>query len=566
MIALGAPRLITTGNLKFDVPAPPCHVGNLESLKQAIGGRPVIAAASTHEGEEAAMIEAHRRLSPNFPGLLTLIAPRHPDRGPAIAERVAAAGMSARLRSRGELPDAATDIYVADTLGELGLIYRLAPVVFIGGSLVRHGGQNPIEAAKLGAAIVHGPHVWNFAEVYAALDEAHGAEPIADVSRLTGRLGMLLAQPAVRERVAENGIRYGEGPGRRARTHACNRSNLICCSFDWSSDRAMREPAFWWRKAGLRSGPARPRGRRLWRYRRAAHGEAGAQAPGCRCCASAISPWAAPARRPRCMALAKLLAEAGEKPFCLSRGYGGSAAGPKLVDVHIRSRGSGRRRSRCCWRGRRPPSSSRDRVAGAALAKTQGASVIIMDDGLQNPSLKKDFTLAVIDGKRGIGNARVFPAGPLRAPLAAQLARTDALLVMGDGDGARDVMSLVEKRGLPVLHGRLVPDAGAVAELKGRKVLTFAGIGDPEKFFATAVDAGIAVTQRRRFPDHHRFSAEEAAALDERCGQRRAGAAHHREGPRPHGRRSRTACAGRKRAGAAGDVGTGRAGEIARRW
>ena len=211
--ALGAPRLITTGNLKLDVPAPPCHAGNLEKLKQAIGGRPVIAAASTHEGEEAAMIEAHRRLSPNFPGLLTLIAPRHPDRGPAIAERVAAAGMTVRLRSRGELPAAATDIYVADTLGELGLIYRLAPVVFIGGSLVRHGGQNPIEAAKLGAAIVHGPHVWNFAEVYAALDDAHGAEPIADASRLTGRLGMLLAQPAARARVAETAFDTVKGLG-----------------------------------------------------------------------------------------------------------------------------------------------------------------------------------------------------------------------------------------------------------------------------------------------------------------------------------------------------------------
>ena len=159
------------------------------------------------------MIETHRRLAPNFPGLLTLIAPRHPERGPAIAEHVADAGMTARLRSRGELPDAATDIYIADTLGELGLIYRLAPVVFIGGSLVRHGGQNPIEAAKLGAAIVHGPHVWNFAEVYAALDEARGAEMVADASRLTGRLGMMLAHPAARERVAENAYNTVRGLG-----------------------------------------------------------------------------------------------------------------------------------------------------------------------------------------------------------------------------------------------------------------------------------------------------------------------------------------------------------------
>ncbi len=211
--ALGAPRLITTGNLKLDVPAPPYDEGHLAHLKRAIGGRPMMAAASTHEGEEAAMIEAHRRLAPDFSGLLTLIAPRHPERGPAIAERIAAAGMTVKLRSRGEMPDATTDIYVADTLGELGLIYRLAPVVFIGGSLVRRGGQNPIEAAKLGVAVVHGPHVWNFAEVYAALDEAHGAEMVPDVSRLTGRLGMLLAHPAARERVAENAYNTVESLG-----------------------------------------------------------------------------------------------------------------------------------------------------------------------------------------------------------------------------------------------------------------------------------------------------------------------------------------------------------------
>ncbi len=202
--ALGAPRLITAGDLKLDVPAPPCDERELTRLKRAIGERPLVAAASTHEGEEVAMIAAHQRLAPNFPGLLTVIAPRHPDRGPAIAEHVAAAGLTARLRSRGEPADAGCDIYIADTLGELGLLYRLVPVVFIGGSLIRHGGQNPIEAAKLGTAIVHGPHVWNFAEVYSALDEARGAEIVADEGRLTGVLGMMLTHPEARERAATN--------------------------------------------------------------------------------------------------------------------------------------------------------------------------------------------------------------------------------------------------------------------------------------------------------------------------------------------------------------------------
>ena len=153
------------------------------------------------------------RLRANFPGLLTLIAPRHPERGPGVVEIAAAAGLTAALRSRGELPKAATDIYVADTMGELGLIYRLAPVVFIGGSLVRHGGQNPIEPAKLGAAILHGPHVWNFAEIYAALDDARGAELVADADRLTAGFGAWLSDPAARARVADAARATVEGLG-----------------------------------------------------------------------------------------------------------------------------------------------------------------------------------------------------------------------------------------------------------------------------------------------------------------------------------------------------------------
>src|SRR5262249_57408543 len=125
-----------------------------------------------------------------------------PERGVAVTAWAGAAGRTARLRSRGELPMPATDIYVADTVGELGLIYRLAPVVFVGGSLVRHGGQNPIEPAKLGAAILHGPHVWNFADIYAALDDARGAEQVDDVNHLTESIAAWLSDPDACARVA----------------------------------------------------------------------------------------------------------------------------------------------------------------------------------------------------------------------------------------------------------------------------------------------------------------------------------------------------------------------------
>jgi 3-deoxy-D-manno-octulosonic-acid transferase len=200
---LGAGNVITTGNLKLDVPAPPANAEKLKALQLAIGHRPIMAAASTHAGEEELMIAAHQRLRANFPGLLTIIAPRHPERGPDIA--AAAGPLGVAMRSRGEMPKRATEVYVADTLGELGLIYRMAPVVFVGGSLIKHGGQNPIEAAKLGAAVLHGPHVWNFSEIYAALDQAHGAELVSDSNRLTAGLAALLAQPAARQRIAEAG-------------------------------------------------------------------------------------------------------------------------------------------------------------------------------------------------------------------------------------------------------------------------------------------------------------------------------------------------------------------------
>ena len=203
--ALGARNVVTTGNLKLDVPAPPADPAKLEKLMAMTRGRPVVVAASTHPGEEEILVETHRRLAGFFPGLLTVIVPRHPDRGNAVAGIVAASGLRFAQRSREELPAVNTDIYIADTLGELGLFYRLAPVVFMGGSLVEHGGQNPIEAVKLGAAIVHGPHVFNFSDVYEALDKAGGARLADSGEALVKQLGQLLADPKVRDAQAAAG-------------------------------------------------------------------------------------------------------------------------------------------------------------------------------------------------------------------------------------------------------------------------------------------------------------------------------------------------------------------------
>jgi 3-deoxy-D-manno-octulosonic-acid transferase len=199
--ALGSRNVVVTGNLKLDVPAPPADFSKLERLMAVTRGRPIVLAASTHPGEEEILVGAHRRLTGFFPSLLTVIVPRHPNRGEAVARMINASALRANLRSREELPTAATDIYVADTMGELGLFYRLSPIVFMGGSLVEHGGQNPIEAIKLGASIVHGPHVFNFADVYEALDSAGGGRLAETQEALVKQFGQWLADPAARNLV-----------------------------------------------------------------------------------------------------------------------------------------------------------------------------------------------------------------------------------------------------------------------------------------------------------------------------------------------------------------------------
>lgn len=200
--ALGTPRVTTTGNLKFDTPPPPADPREVAALAGRLAGRTILLAASTHRGEEAAVLTAHRALRGDHPNLLTIVVPRHPERGPEVAAAAEHEGLQAVLRSRGHLPDAGTEAYVADTIGELGLFYRLAPIVFMGGSLVKHGGQNPIEPAKLDCAVLHGPHVFNFAEVYSALNQARGAATVADIGSLARSLALLLDNPDTATRMA----------------------------------------------------------------------------------------------------------------------------------------------------------------------------------------------------------------------------------------------------------------------------------------------------------------------------------------------------------------------------
>jgi 3-deoxy-D-manno-octulosonic-acid transferase len=190
---LGARAAPVIGNLKYDAPAPPVDVNELAALGGLTSGRQIWIAASTHEGEEHIAAEAHRRLTEVFPDALTLIAPRHPDRGEAILTQLQELGFACALRSRGQRPGRETAIYICDTMGELGLFYRLAGIVLVGKSLSGTGGQNPIEPAKLASAILHGPHVGNFADVYALLDGGGGAVVTRDAAELAATLSALFA-------------------------------------------------------------------------------------------------------------------------------------------------------------------------------------------------------------------------------------------------------------------------------------------------------------------------------------------------------------------------------------
>ncbi len=169
--ALGASALCW-GNLKYAAPPLPVDAAELDRMRGLLAGRPVWLAASTHPGEEALAIAAHRRLAERHPGLLTVIVPRHPERGTEIA--ALAGDLPVARRSAEQDPDGGTALLVADTLGELGLFYRLARMAFVGGSLVPHGGQNPLEPARLHCPVLAGPHIRNFVEVYDRLDQVSG--------------------------------------------------------------------------------------------------------------------------------------------------------------------------------------------------------------------------------------------------------------------------------------------------------------------------------------------------------------------------------------------------------
>jgi len=208
---LGAQNVQCPGNLKYASPDLPVDDAELAQLRNKIGKRPVWMAASTHDGEEILIAQAHRRLKETFPDVLTIIAPRHPERGPSIAVDLRAQSLSVAQRSAAEELNPACDIYLADTMGELGLFYRLSPIVFMGKSLEPLGGQNPLEAARLNCALMCGPYMTNFAEIMVRFAEQDSVLIVHDETEMVKMVTLLLSDEALREEKAQRAHKVAVG-------------------------------------------------------------------------------------------------------------------------------------------------------------------------------------------------------------------------------------------------------------------------------------------------------------------------------------------------------------------
>jgi tetraacyldisaccharide 4'-kinase len=215
-------------------------------------------------------------------------------------------------------------------------------------------------------------------------------------------------------------------------------------------------------------------------------------------------------KTPTAIAVAALLAELGARPAFLTRGYGGTSEGPVLVAKDQSAEEVGDEPLLLAEAA--PTMVAADRKAGAAALEATEADIVVMDDGFQNPSLAKDLSLVVVDATAGIGNGLIMPAGPLRAPLDQQIARSNALIVIGDGSKAAPLVAAFQAQGKPVLKARMVPrqDRRWLGVLP---VIGFAGIARPEKFFATLRNNGARLIDTRAFPDHHRYRERDARRL-----------------------------------------------------
>jgi tetraacyldisaccharide 4'-kinase len=273
----------------------------------------------------------------------------------------------------------------------------------------------------------------------------------------------------------------------------------------------MKTPDFWYQPAGLLACLLWPAG---WLYGRVTGWRMSRKGAVLNVPVVCIGNFTAggAGKTPTTIAVLAMLAAMGEKPFVVSRGYGGRSVGPLLVDPAIHS-------AEICGdeplllARHAPTVVARSKLDGAQFAQAAGATVVVLDDGLQNPSLNKDFTVCVVDGAAGVGNGFCLPAGPLRAPLPVQLNHVHLVLIIGEGAAGEGICGAMARLGKPCAKATLVPHEKDVEALRGKPLSAFAGIGRPEKFFSTLHEAGLDVVLSQAFADHHPYSDAEVEGL-----------------------------------------------------
>lgn len=275
----------------------------------------------------------------------------------------------------------------------------------------------------------------------------------------------------------------------------------------------LRPPAFWYAAPGVAARILSPMARVYGERVVARMQRSGARAQVPVLCVGNFTLGGA-GKTPLAIAIAGMLDDLGERPAFLTRGYGGHERGPVLVqpgDEAVRIGDEA-----LLLAGHAATVVSADRVAGAALAVETGATILVMDDGFQNPSLAKDCSIIAVDGETGIGNGLTFPAGPMRAPIHDQMPFASAVVVIGPGDAGTRVLEFARGSGLAAFRARVGPEASAPV-LRGQRILAFAGIGRPQKFFKTLADLGAIIAASETFADHHPFTEADAMRIARRA-------------------------------------------------
>jgi len=501
--ALGARHVEAPGNLKFSAPALPADPDARDLLMRLAADRPRWLAASTHPADDSMVARVHQALLARHPRLLTAVAPRHPERGTAVA---AAMGGAPR-RSLGEDFGADDSAWVCDTVGEMGLLYRVFPTVVMGKSFVPGGGgQNFLEPARLGCAVATGAYTENFMEARAVAEAAGALTVVASEGALVDWLDARLRAPHRLPPFDPGGDLPALFAARLADLMGKGKADL-------AAPRALSmQPAFW-RHGSSRALPILlyPAARIVAAATTRRVKRGGWQAPvPVICCGNAVVGGAG--KTTLALDLARRLRARGLVVHLLTRGYRGQADGVLRVDPAVHSAAQVGDEAlllaaeASTWR-------AADRAAAARHAVAAGAQVLVMDDGLQNPTLVKTVSLLVIDGGYGFGNGHVLPAGPLRELVADASERCAAAVLIGhDAAGALGQLPA----NLPILRARLQAEPSLIS-LIGKRVVAFAGIGRPEKFFAMLGEAGVEMAARIPFPDHHVFTPTELARILDRA-------------------------------------------------